>query len=192
MSREEMKLAAAMAEFEALRAEILSIRQVKRNLLSIALAAYAAIFSFALGANGDSALLLVVPPLGLALSLFELSETIQIAQLGTYIREQVWPVVTDVTGYEHSWEIRHDGHGPVGKAGLAMLLDGGLPGTLFGASFVAILMMNDLSGPAMAFAWMCAVLTLASPVIYGIIFLRDYRKKRRARKAAAGAKVTPR
>jgi hypothetical protein len=123
MSSKEMKLAAAMGEFEALRAEILSIRQVKRNLLSIALAAYVAIFSFALGADGDSALLLVIPPLGLALSLFELSETIQIAQLGTYIREQVWRVVMDVTGYEHSWEIRHDGHGPVRKAGLAMLLD---------------------------------------------------------------------
>jgi hypothetical protein len=67
-----------------------------------------------------------------------------------------------------------------------------LPGTLFGASIAAILMMDDLNGPAMAFACICAVLTLASPATYGIIFLRDYRKKRRVQKAAAGANVTTR
>ena len=179
MTSDELKLAAPMAEFEALRAEMLSIRQVKRNVLSIALAAYAALFSVALGNEGDSSLLLVVPPLGLVLCLFELSETIQIARLGTYIREQVWPEVQAITGYSHSWETRHDGLGPLGKGGLAMLLDGAFPVMLFGASTAAIVTTAELSGAAIAFAWTCAALTLAAPLSYGGFFIVTYNRKHR-------------
>lgn len=177
MSTPELKLTAAMAEFEALRAEILSIRQVKRNILSVALAAYAAIFSFALGKGGDPSLLLVVPPLGLVLCWFELSETIQIDRIAEYIRDQVWPEIGELTDYRHSWETRHDHLSTCRKALLGILLDGAFPLMSVGVSTAAIWATWEVSSTAAVFARICAVLLAAPSLFYGGYVLASYKKK---------------
>lgn len=175
MPSEEMRLSAALAEFEALRAEILSLRQVQKNILSIALAAYAGLFSFGLGADGEPRLLHVVPPLGLVLCLIQLSESYQIDRLGSYIRNKVWPAVMSTSGYGHSWEAQHDERHWLSNSAAAIALDGTLPVLLSGAGAAAIGLAPAVSPQTAALQWACVVLTVLVPATYGLVFLQ-YRR----------------
>ncbi len=75
----------AVAEYAALRAEILGRRETQKNLVSITLTSFTALFAFAIGEQSNVALLLLIPPLGLAICLLQLVESVQIRRLGSYI-----------------------------------------------------------------------------------------------------------
>ncbi|RYC13715.1 hypothetical protein [Nocardioides zhouii] len=167
----ERRFSAALAEFDALRAEILNLRQTQKNIVSIALAAYAGLFSFALGGDGDARLLTVVPPLGLVLCILQLSESFQIDRIGSYLRTTVWPEVMALSDYAHSWEEQHGKRSWLSRSAGAVLLDGTLPVLLFGAGVAAIILGPDLSGTSLALEWVCVALTLLAPALYGLIFL---------------------
>ncbi|RHW24159.1 hypothetical protein D0Z08_25920 [Nocardioides immobilis] len=178
----EVRLAAPMAEFEALRAEVLSMRGVQKNVISIALTAYAALFSVALSKDGDSRILWVVPPLGLVLCLFLLGEMFQIGRIGIYIRNELWPEIQRVTAYDRSWERRHDKRGWFGASAAAVVADGAVPLLLFGAGVVALCTMPQLGARATAGLWACAVLTFVAPIAGGLVYYFDSERHGRDRK----------
>jgi hypothetical protein len=99
----------AIAEFNALRAEIVGIRNTQAALVGVALTAIGALFTLALKDPdpGDERLLLAVPPLGLIVSLLHLGESFRIHRLGDYIRDRIALYLHDKTGYDPSWERWH-------------------------------------------------------------------------------------
>jgi hypothetical protein len=77
-----------LAEFNALRAEIISRTTAQNALVGIGLTAVGVIYGLALKKAGDDkSLLLAVPPLAALASLLHASETYQVGRIGDYIRE---------------------------------------------------------------------------------------------------------
>jgi hypothetical protein len=161
----DAELQVALAEFTALRDEILSVRSVQKNVTSIALTAYAVVFSVAYAENGDRSVLLVLPPLGLGLCLVQLGETLMIGRIGRYIGQTVWPTVTQLSGYGHSWEARRPAWYEVGV-------------TAFVADFMLPLLMALAGAVALSLApttdrivvWEVAALiaTVLAPIVVGV------------------------
>jgi len=95
----------ALAEFTALRAEIVSVSTAQRALVGIGLTALGAIFGFALNAKGNEHLLLAVPPLAALLSLLHAGESARAASIGAYIRDNLWRHIRHQVGTgQPSWE----------------------------------------------------------------------------------------
>lgn len=95
----------ALAEFEALRAEMLAIRQTDNLTFSVAFTAIAAIGGFALSKQGGRLEVLLVLPVVLSgLGLLQAQNSRQIDQLAAYIRDCLWERLP-VNGTRYpSWE----------------------------------------------------------------------------------------
>ena len=103
--------------------------------------------------------------------LFQLSETLQIDRLGSYIRKEVWPEIMTLTGYTHSWEARHRRRNWISNTSAAIAFDGILPILLFGAGLAAMLTAPELDTTQAILEWTCVSLTLLAPVACGVVFL---------------------
>jgi hypothetical protein len=140
------KVDVALAEFDALRGEILVRRGAQKNLVAIALTSYGVLFTFSFARDGDERLLLLVPPLGLALCLLQLGESFHIHRIGRYIKAKLWPTLTGLTGYEHSWEREHSKRLAVGPWIGGVLTDGMFPLLLAGGAVAAIVPYDQIGG----------------------------------------------
>ena len=100
----EHGLEVALAEFGALRDEILSIRSLQKNMIGIALTAYAAVFTV-YADRQDERLLWVLPPIGLVLCLIQMGEAFQMTVVSVYLEKHVWPRLS-TSGYVSRWETR--------------------------------------------------------------------------------------
>jgi hypothetical protein len=107
-SAEAMKV--ALAEFEALRQEVVSARTAQGAVLGAGLTVLAVILTVTfnnLDQSGQSRLLAAIPPLSLLVTLLNLSQSVRIHRIGEYIRVKLWPYLQERTGYPHSWEQEH-------------------------------------------------------------------------------------
>jgi hypothetical protein len=96
----------ALAEFNALRAEIIARQNSQQGLLSIQLTATGAIFSLALSGAGHSAVLLVLPLITFMLSGRHVSHSYACLSIATYIRVELSDRVRDGLGWER-WLQEH-------------------------------------------------------------------------------------
>ena len=97
-------LAAAQAEFSALRAEILIRLQAQSAAVAAALAISGAIGAVAFGGEHDRLEILLVLPFVLGgLGFLHLEHSHRTAVLGTYIREKLWKEIAAPVG-QLSWE----------------------------------------------------------------------------------------
>lgn len=96
----------ALAEYDALRAEILAVEQFEQRVFAGALTIIAAVGSFALaGKDGRLELLMVLPVVLSGLVLLQAHCIQQISQLGDYIRDHLWArLPTDAPSECPSWE----------------------------------------------------------------------------------------
>jgi hypothetical protein len=96
----------ALAEFNALRAEMLGHMTAQAALIGMGLTALGFVFGFAIKDGGDRKLLLVVPLLAAFVSLLQAGRYYQITVIATYIRERLWPYLQRRVGEElPSWEM---------------------------------------------------------------------------------------
>ena len=97
---------AAIAEFNALRTEILANRQVETTLVTAALTILAAVGGFALAKTGTRReIVLVLPPVLCGLGLIFVRSMTQTARIGTYIRDRLWEqIISDSGRTIPSWE----------------------------------------------------------------------------------------
>ncbi len=95
-----------LAEFNALRNEVLGIRQIQTAVFTAALTILAAVGSFALAKkNGRIEVLLVLPYVLSGLGVIELQCAVGVANVGKYIREELWSrMPTDRSAKTPSWE----------------------------------------------------------------------------------------
>nr|GID36370.1 hypothetical protein Aca09nite_28760 [Actinoplanes campanulatus] len=89
-----------LAEFNALRAEIIARQASAQGLLSIQLTAAGALFSLALSGTGRAAVLLVLPLITYMLAGRAVAHSYACLSIGTYIRTQLSPRVSGGLGWE--------------------------------------------------------------------------------------------
>lgn len=96
----------ALAEYDALRAEILAVEQFEQRAFAGALTVIAAVGGFALAKkDGRLELLMVLPVVLSGLGLLQAHCVQQIAQLGDYIRDHLWTrLPVDISADCLSWE----------------------------------------------------------------------------------------
>jgi hypothetical protein len=120
----------ALAEFNALREEILSARTAQGAVLGAGLTVVAVVLTVTfnnLDQSGQSRLLAAIPPLSLLITVLNLSQAVRIQRIGRYIRVKLWPYVQERSGYPHSWEQEHHASALRG----ALLFDSAPVGLLF-------------------------------------------------------------
>jgi hypothetical protein len=98
---------AALAEFQALRAEIQLHLGSEARLVALNLTATAAISAAVIQYRASGLLLLIVPPLSMALGFSWLGHRIALYVLGAYVRDELWPFVQSrLRSPLPSWEER--------------------------------------------------------------------------------------
>jgi hypothetical protein len=181
--REVRSVDVALAEFNALRAEIISHVNAQYALIGVGLTALGLIFSFVIKDHGNRHLLLIVPPLAFLFSLLHAGATYRQLRLGRYIRNQLWPYVQSYTDATPSWEsyiepLRH-GRGVV----VDSVLTDGPPTALFLiASVAATIAAPNVDPLGRAAEWSVTALTVAAPIV--IAFLGSRVSESRERGAA--------
>ncbi len=129
----------ALAEFNGLRAEIVSRATAQSATLGLGLTAIGLVFGFAVKnrAGGDE--LLAVPPLALFLNLIYSAETFRIISIGEYIRTELWPYLERQAGQLPSWEQRVAAiRRRKSTVAMALLLDAPAFAIFVGSSVVAL------------------------------------------------------
>jgi hypothetical protein len=96
----------AIAEFNALRAEIVSHVTAQAALVGLALTAAGVIVGFTVKEGADQRLLLAIPPLTLLVVLLHTAETFRAALIGRYIAVELWGDIEGRVGRLSSWEAR--------------------------------------------------------------------------------------
>lgn len=159
----------ALAEFNALRAEIVSTRTAQGAVIGAGLTAVGLAFTFALQQSGERELLLAVPPLALIASSLHVAESYRIHKLGDYIRCTLWPWLQVRTGYPHSWEAEHAHGSPAARNVVpAIMFDGAVPALFAAAALAALLLAEDVDWPVMVAGGLATLMTLAVPASFGI------------------------
>jgi len=106
-------LTVALAEFSALREEMVSARTAQGAVLGAGLTVVAVVLTVTfnnLDRSGQSRLLAAIPPLSLLITVLNLSQAVRVHRIGAYIRTKLWPYLQGRTGYPHSWEREHERH----------------------------------------------------------------------------------
>jgi hypothetical protein len=133
----------AIAEFNALRAELVGGRGNQKNVAALALTAYGLLFTISFGKDGDVRLLLLVPPLGLVFSILHLAESAHINSIGRYVRVKLWPELMQLTEYPFSWEREYSKRSRPRAYGAAVATDGMVPLLLAGGAFAATVLYDQ-------------------------------------------------
>src|ERR1017187_7045855 len=107
MSKDESySLEACLAEFSALRDEILQRFATNWSVFALQLTAAAVIFSFALSSSGRTGFLLILPLTTYALAGRFMGNLLAINSIGTYIREVLGPRTRGALYWE-DWLLKH-------------------------------------------------------------------------------------
>jgi hypothetical protein len=97
-----------LAEFETLRAEIVSHLSAQAAVVGLGLTALGVIIGFSVKEGGSERLLLAIPPLTLLVVLLHAASSYRLALIGKYIRKELWPYLARQAGDPKlpSWEGR--------------------------------------------------------------------------------------
>lgn len=95
---------AALAEFNALRAEICTRMSTVSTLVGVGFTALGAILALVVKDHGDQRLLLLVPLLAFVVNVLWAIENRQVGFIGRYIRTSLWPYLAGTDHALPSWE----------------------------------------------------------------------------------------
>jgi hypothetical protein len=166
----------ALAEFNALRSEIISHSTTQAGLIVLAVTAIGLVGGFVIKDDGDPKLLLILPFLVSAAGIHSAEQGRGIALMGTYIRDLLWPYLNRIyradglAGEEMpSWEqtvtdFRNRRNHTRRWTHPSFLLLSGLPGTLifFFGSLVPLVVVNFVNDADMG--------KLFPPDIYRVVW----------------------
>ena len=157
-----------LAEFQALRAEMVSRASSAAALVGVGLTAFGVIIGFGIKNHRDLGLLLAVPPIAALVNLLWSIESKRITLAGAYIRQKLWPALrtwldTDLPCWEDVNQYRRTDK----WRRFASLLTDGLMLFMFTAAGAAALIVanNNVHIPAgvLAAEWAVVALSLAFP-----------------------------
>ena len=100
---------AALAEFQALRVEIISNLNSQAALVGLALTAVGVIVGLTVKEGAGERLLLAIPPLTLFMVLLHIGSSYRLSLIGRYIENDLWPYIAEQVGDTAglpSWEAK--------------------------------------------------------------------------------------
>jgi hypothetical protein len=135
----------AIAEFNALRAEIITALTAQATFTGIAFTAIGVLFGFAVNKDGEPTILLGAPFISALTILAYTGAALRISSLGSYIRSFLWPYIRSKTDeLIPSWEHSHYEH----RASSGTSLAGNLTGVTVGSSLFVLGMTSAIIAPA--------------------------------------------
>ena len=183
---DDQRRQAALAEFNALRAEIVARTTSQGTLITLVVTAIGLVAGFVIKDEGDVRLLLILPFLVAAAGIHSSAQDRTIALIGAYIRDRLWPFLAEGgPGAGRgaplpSWEsVVTDSRNPDQHRNrgiyVSSLLLGGIPGILiFGAGSVvplAVLAGTEDALDSLIYAVVWA-LGAALTLLYGYLALQ--------------------
>ena len=172
-------LQVALAEFNALRAEIAARTTTQGSLITLVVTAIGIVAGLVVKDDGDPRLLLILPFLVAAAGIHSSEQDRAIALLGTYIRDELWPHLGGLVDDESipSWEnvvsdFRNSGKHRKAKILWSSRLLSGVPGVLiFGfGSVVPLVVLPFVEGALdQAIYWVVWGLGVALTVMYAVL-----------------------
>ena len=169
----------ALAEFSALRAEILAHTNVQASLIALVVTAIGIVAGFVIKDDGDPSLLLILPFLVSAAGIHSSEQGRAIALIGSYIRDELWPYLEAQLGSSDlppSWEtlvsdLRSCSKHRRRRVFLTYVLLSGVPGFLvFGlGSLVPLIVLPVVDGLDETIYWWVWALGILLTLVYGVL-----------------------
>ena len=164
----------ALAEYNALRAEITAHLTTQAAVVGLGFTALGVVFGFVIKEGASDELLLLIPPIALVAVLLHTAETYRIILVGAYIRDDLWPFLQREVGPVKSWETVITTHRR--KAGTfvtSLFFDGPAYAVFILASIVALAVVNH--PPRYLFAGGIALtfVSVAVPIAVGLAVRSD-------------------
>ncbi|MDL5159623.1 hypothetical protein [Actinomycetospora termitidis] len=168
----------AIAEFNALRAEMVSISTAQATLVGVGLTAIGVIYGFLLGDDPDRRIGYAIPALSLILSSLYSNEGYKVTKMGTYIRRELWPYLQrELDPKLPAWEtFISEARVNPRELAVAVVLNSSFYLLLVGAAIVALSMAW---GPNTWVNWLsigAIALTVAIPTTVSVLIVRLSRK----------------
>jgi hypothetical protein len=159
----------ALAEFNALRSEILMHVTTQAGLVGIGLTVLGVIVGLVVKEGGDDRLLLGIPPLAAVINLLYAAETHRTAEIGSYIEIRLWPYLKErVDPGLPSWEQVVSGRLHNRRRALLNLLVGAPALVLFPAASVgALVVLNGLNTGLAVAGWVLTAIAILAPLALG-------------------------
>ncbi|MCG8926080.1 hypothetical protein [Lentzea sp. CC55] len=176
------RLNVAIAEFNALRAEIAGRSSAQHGLLNLSLVATAAIGTIAFSDAARRPVLLLLPLLSCIFGILYFDHHFAIATIGKYVKSELAPDIRHHVSWGRAlrWEefVRVEASSRTGLAKGMVRFD--LPIIL---AFVVVPALSTIyvasfaSGPWFWAAWSAGVLAEALTVVVGVVATRDWRSE---------------
>jgi hypothetical protein len=104
-SSERAAVDAALAEYNALRTELVAHSAAENAVVGLGLTGIGVVAGVAFGGSGNRQLLAIAPLVASVIILAYYGEAYRVISIGRYIRDDLWPFVRDRTGTDlPSWE----------------------------------------------------------------------------------------
>ena len=175
-----------LAEFNALRAEIVARVSSQYTIVGLGLTALGVVIGFVVRNGDDRRLLLAVPPLAAVVNLLYAGEAYTIATMGNYIREELWTALQCQVGVLPSWEhhlaLRRKGKLNIGKT---LIVDGPSVALFPVVSVIAMLLVNHVSTALKVAGWLLTTAAIVIPIWLGAANARDRAAKAPSRSPSA-------
>lgn len=162
---DELKLTAALAEFQAVRSEQVARLSAQTNLVAPAIAILALVGAV------EPAFRIYMPFALFGVGAVYYSQRLWINQLGQYTREILWPAVSRISGYSESFEAFLEDLMWVGsRRAVMVVLEAGIPVLLGSVSVVMILTAGGQHIVIAVVAWAFTILnfSLLPVAVYAI------------------------
>ncbi|MCA1671370.1 MAG: hypothetical protein LC799_03930 [Actinobacteria bacterium] len=169
----------ALAEFNALRTEIVSRITTQMTTTSLGLAALGVVVGFVVQGNSNRTLLLAVPLLTLVVNLVSTAHGYYISVIGNYIREKLWPYLQGQVGMLPSWEVEVAARSRRREAITFILLGAPTSFLFILASILSLLIVGAGADPLLlAGAWLATLITILGPISLNTVILMRHRQAR--------------
>lgn len=160
----------ALAEFNALRAEILNHITAQSAAIGLGVTALGIVVGFVAKEGADAHLLLIVPPLSMFVILLHTAESYRVWRLGDYIRDQLWPFLEEQAGELPSWEAESVRYRlSKGVFFKAAAVDSPAIILFFASSVAALVWVHDLDDALWWAGCAMAVIAIAVPVTVALV-----------------------
>jgi hypothetical protein len=159
-----------LAEFNALRAEIVARTNSQAALVGVGLTALGVIVGFVVKDKANERLLLALPPLAVLVNLLWSIENRRVTLIGAYIREALWRTLQNYTDITISWENEVQERRATGlKAIFSVMAEGTLIATFAGAAIAGQWVASDkVSGALEICGWVLAVFAAVLPAWFAL------------------------
>lgn len=167
--RDRATVDVALAEFNALRAELTTHMTGQNTMIGLGVTAIGVVVGLAFGGSGDRQLLAIVPIVASVIILTYCGEAYRIVSIGRYIRDVLWPFLSERTHDRlPSWE----GSLLTSERGPGSIVESPVIVMFFVVGLITAFLADDIP------VWIKALeaAAVAASLLFGIVLIRRRRR----------------